>query len=206
MPKAIDINQEQNDNQDQREYPESEMETALNLSKNKDPEPGIPRKREFLEMSKSESPKPGPSNYIPPQKKRKLKRSFGSFEAPLSSEVPGLNHYNSQYSPDINADYLNAHPLWDMIINFPKPIANDFQKFHSAMCLWRWHKLDGCDLIVVKRPNMELIPASIVQIKMLSKFATNIVQSVNYSNWLLILENFNFRSLTMFFRKWFHTK
>lgn len=175
LPKDINVKQNYHSQHQKEEF---EREVILALSK-QNSEAGSSKERETIEQSKSESPKPGPSNYVPPSKKRKLKRSVGSFEAPFNQETPELNHHNTPYSVKLNPNYLNAHPLWDMIINFPKAIANDFQKFHATMCLWRWHKLDGCDLIVVKRPNMELIPASIVQVKMLSKFASNIVQNVN---------------------------
>ncbi|KAE9553842.1 hypothetical protein FO519_002930 [Halicephalobus sp. NKZ332] len=162
------------DSPESSEKSDNTSNTVLDLSKNKCEDPEAEKEVEIdvvgissenKSEEKSESPKPGPSNYVPQlRRKPRMKRNFvpESSDSSANSEVSVLPHHSAPYS--LNSNYLNAHPLWDMINNFPKSIANDFQKFHSAMCLWRWHKIDGCDLVTVKRPNMELIPASIIQI------------------------------------------
>ena len=72
-------------------------------------------------------------------------------------------------------------PIWNMIVNFPKAIANNYQTFHQAMCQWKWEVIDDIQLPVILRGSQKLVAHSIAHIKLFSKFPNN----VNFNQYVI---------------------
>jgi hypothetical protein len=65
-------------------------------------------------------------------------------------------------------------PIWNMIINFPKDISNDYKPFRDAMCEWQMESIDGINIPAIRRGSQKFVAHSVAHIKLFSKFPTNV--------------------------------
>jgi hypothetical protein len=104
------------------------------------------------------------------RKRNQLPTTTVSGSPKLQSPMIG----NKPVFPSTNLLRKPLTPIWNMIINFPKEISNEYKPFHDAMCEWQMETIDEINIPVILRESQKFVAYSVAHIKLFSKFPTNV--------------------------------